>query len=384
MNRRTLEPGVFVTDREVLDFVSSGKVRLNSKALRAFARSRGVAVPKAISADGLRKVLAALQLGPADLRELVQIGDTTQHAEEIGCHTVTGVDADVVRAQLEVVVDEFGADRVTYAESRGRFEVTTTFVDVDPGKTRLLSRVEQVRKVWVDNVSGRMRIRYEVHKFNEKVAEWLVALLRSVPKASVTGIDLTGITTSSKRTDFFLKLPDSLAGFTRISVGTLGIRSASPKESFSEGDDDSDLDEGEDDETDDLGKAEGVVKWIRFGGEHVEKSDLYKSAMTGGQDFSVAAIRWVAQHDKGFHRFEIEAKAHSVGGTTRLVYSVGGFQILHQETGKYRRAGKQRDEVKLLEVRDAIETGAMKTLAQLIPPPQPVTALPTASDGSAP
>lgn len=351
-----------VTDNEVFDALLSGRQQFNEKALLNIARQRGIYYSSQEDRVSLINKISSLTFGFHEIAALQAEFERSGRGEKTTSFRLnTALTLEEIKTITEtysVVAKEEGDKASIYPIGETGFTVDLKYDELDLSRTRLRQKQTKEARIEFKNVDGVTIVTLPATEKSRHVAEFLAEKVRSVKqeKVSVDEVDLSILTDSNSRTEFFLRLMSAIPKFKPNNVTKVRVDS---KIAASDADNDDTEESSNNEEADEM---LAVVKAVALQGQSLLSSSEFQGLRSRG--FYITSIQWSAKRTESpYEIVEFDAAFADPEAGTGFKYSARGWSTY--KDGKYTKGFNvmpQQEKAKMLQ---ELEQSAMKVFKEL-------------------
>ncbi|MDC0721479.1 hypothetical protein [Nannocystis bainbridge] len=265
---------------------------------------------------------------------------------------------DEVSSVLDLLKEErteTAGEQWSVAQSgKNHFHVVATYMEVDPGKTRLAQRTLREVSVEIEKSSSGLQVRHSAQDRGTEILQSMVASLQKSKGEPVnaTIIDLSTILDPESRTNFFINLGHNMEGFNMHE--TLSVRGS--RMSVTNEDELGDEDLIKED-------FSAAVKKIILTGRKVDHSPEYKRFTESR--FFVSEMTWIAIDErKNGIKVEFEAGFAADESAQHFYYSVKRFWERGTD-GEFKKSYQRAKGDRQRTLSKVLEAAAMRAQQQI-------------------
>lgn len=316
------------TDKEIFDVLMGAKNRFTESVLLDIAKTRGIFYSGHDSRMSLASSISLLPHGFRNLMSLLQQRETGTRGERVTHVSLQqAVDIDRIKEiALQYQSDApHGEKVVCIPQGNNAFTVSVQYSEIDYSKTRLIQRREKEADIEFTVEGERTTIRMPANDKAMSIALDLQTRLdQSLPtKIPHATIDLSDLTDSQQRSEFFTSLISSMAGFRLRTVTNLKIQRRSST------DNPTDLDDDYDHSTEEW-DFRAVVESVALRGQGLHTTPEYQDFRTRG--FYISLVTWRAEQVVApNHLVEFEACFDDPNTCKNFQYKVRGVSQKHKD-----------------------------------------------------
>lgn len=307
MSRYKYPSDFYADDKDISDLLILNG--FNVRQLIQMAMEKGIVLSPELSKETLVDYLALLPCSWPDLQSLLRTIESPDRREKLtNCRYSTQATLDDIERAIDSTRDIRGAmDDEAY--NRRRTEngvlVRVFYSEMDAASTRTIQRTHKEMEIRIEPISGGYEVRYYDNVRSVAIIDKIFSLIpipEGEKKPKPVSIDLSGVVTSGKRTEFFIRLIDGLDGFLRRDVVDLKVNRIGNLVEVNEALDDDAVEEEKEAEE----RLKNAVKKMSLSGESLLSSPQFQQLSDDG--FAIYRIIWEAMEKKGAGRvFELEA-----------------------------------------------------------------------------
>lgn len=343
----------YASDKALYDALRQGKFK--KEDLRSLFLSRGILFSNETEKASLAKTFSRINHDYYDHVQIAQAINSIQRKERV---SLTSMKNMISEDDLEKSVNDFRGvvedlgDRVDYQITKRGIDITVGYTHVDYNKTEFKQVVDREASISIELNEDGMVIRSPLNDYVDEIKEHLLDSIseQGVGELSYSNIELSSISNPTKRSDFFIKLTNSIESTTCHDVTDVYV--FHPKKSSD--------DEDELEDSSDLGvhiskatlKGEGVL-------ESQELISLY------AKGFYIWKIVWVVSEGVGKDRFVIEAQFADAENCRKFSYLLKGVQK-PKASGGYCSGTRALNSLEELKYSRLIEAAAKVSLNEVI------------------
>lgn len=296
MARRTHTSIYFADDKDVYDLLLSSRRQLSSLRLAQILRRIGILLSPGADREGLIRQLTLVPLGWQQLTRVLELTDTGDRAEKFTGSTLgVSISTEHLAAAIQKVKQERvqHRDEVLDVSIQGDVaRITVVYSEVDTTQTRLCQKVRRELSIEIEKDGESLLLRHQAQPRAQEIIDQLREVLAKDDELpEQREVELSGVTSPERRTEFFLRLIKSVDGFEFNDVHAVRVhRLSEAKESETLEDDESDEEEAEDVRTSEL---KVLVRKAALEGERILDTPQYKQLLEAG--FFVHKLGWSAR-----------------------------------------------------------------------------------------
>lgn len=358
----------FVDDKDIYDLLMSNRRQPSDDALRAMARRRGIILSAKLPREELARFLSRLTYSYPQLSDLLERSVRSPSPPKSMSMDAEGsldAAAKAVAETKEQREKERGEVHGVTRKKTGLIEVVVKYHLFDWGKTRLRQVRDAECRIEIETNGSMVRVRYDNDDRAKEIVDDLLSRFEAAEAASKRlVVSLRGVPEPEKRTEFFVKLLDGIAGYALEDVTKVSVRRV-PGASI----DDDDEEEEEDGRLheDDL---KGFVKKAALDGTGLLNSAEFHRLRKDG--FFISRAVWVSRQDgAGPLRPEFEATFIDGEECGQFAYRLRGVYRRNDETQDFNKTRAQPTPTERSDLTRLLEGAAHAALAAIGESEQP-------------
>lgn len=366
MSKFVQHASYYLDDKDLSDLFTAQNV--SPRFLLRFARRRGLFLSDKGTKEDLVRALCMAPISWEDVSVIAEaINSEDRDTKQMTVQLTSGVDFSGLPAALERVKSWLEANREIPTITKvgdNAYKLEVGFLELQPQRTRPLQRVERRVTIEIEQVEGRLDIRFSAHEHARQIVRKLVGEIPSKQddKKSERTVSLWSVHEPLLRIKFFTDLINNIDGFVLSEVTDLQVDRRFP--TAEKGDADENQQTPEDDEQ--KKEAVGLVKRAILSGESLLNSDFYRKLRDAG--YYIGSVIWTANELGGARRqVEFSAGFKDPILATDFIFDIRRV-AKRDKDGEYGKPERNQpvDRPRLLKL---IEAGAYTAMENIASPP---------------
>jgi hypothetical protein len=352
---------LFATDKDIYDLLESGKQKVTVSFLRKVSAQRGIFFSNHLDREEIIDRVSALPHDYKAVSELISHRESSSKREKTTSVTLEDeIPMDVIAEVVNKYATENSQTEDVSSSKKGAsgYEMHVGYSEFDLSRTRLIQKQPKEASLEFTVKNGKTVIRMPANEKSRAISARLQGFIKEKIGKEIDAkeIDISGIGSAKRKTEFFLRLIRELQDYDLETVTNLKVAFSGSDEGH---EDDLDADEQEEVE----GTMMNLVESVALKGQNLQVSKEFDRLSADG--YFITSITWHSKDSKPPYdlvKFDVSFENPQEGRGFRY----NARYSARKQDGSYNVTFKAVENPEREQIFQKIEATAQMIIAQLL------------------